>query len=158
VGSAGPRHHNGRVAEHRPPAPERIGYPRWLWLVGLGLALVIGLAVVALIEVTSSDPRPVGTGPIEQLIPAPDDQVLQQATVGIDLEAGYEAGLSVNGIAIPPAQLDVTDGLNRVEFQPGQGKIIRNLEAGQNCVVATYWRTATGPADSSSRSWCFTVL
>lgn len=158
VGTPAPTHHNGPVPDDRSATTHRVGYPRWLWLVALAVVLVVGAAVVGLVEVTGSDPHPVGSGAIERLIPAPDDKVLQQATVGIDLAAGYEAGLSLNGVAIPPAQLDVTTGLHLVEFRPGEGKILRSLEPGQNCVVATYWRTATGPAESSTRSWCFTVL
>ena len=44
-----------------------------------------------------------------------------------------------------------------ITFQPGPGKVLEYLPAGQNCVVARFWPQAT-PEQNLSRQWCFTVV
>jgi hypothetical protein len=148
--------------ETSPPTPQKtpqkVTYPRWLWALGAGLAVVIVACVVLLAAQSSTNSTNLAGGAVERLIPADDDKMLQQAPVGIDLAAGYDGTLTVNGVPIPEDQLTRTPQLNLVEFQPGPGKEIEQLPPGENCVVATFWRSETGPAQSSGVSWCFTVV
>jgi hypothetical protein len=153
-------------------APEPEGSPRpptrvpgvWaqipvLMRVVLVLLLVIaGLGVYGVTKLTSESSASLDNGVIEQLIPADGDKLLQQASVGIDLQTGYTASLAVNGTAIPDDQLDKIVAFNRVMFQPGSGKVFSAWPAGKNCVVATYWKFETGPSQSSTRTWCFSVV
>ena len=142
-----------------PAAPQKIHYPRWLWYVAGGLALVIAVCV-AILATQSASPNSANLddGVVEQLIPADGDKILQQEPVGIDLAAGYDGTLAVNGVPIPDDQLQRVPQLNLVQFQPGPGKEIEQFPPGQNCVVATFWRSETGPGQSTSRAWCFTVV
>ncbi|CAN5581354.1 hypothetical protein BH20ACT2_BH20ACT2_24830 [soil metagenome] len=94
---------------------------------------------------------------IEQLIPARNDEVLRQAPVGIDLAAGFEGVLAVNGTPIPEDQLVIEPALNTVLFQPGEGREIERLGAGENCVQASYWRSSEGREQAETVSWCFQV-
>lgn len=95
---------------------------------------------------------------IESLIPGEQEATLQQGEVGIDLLTGWDASLTIDGVAIPESQLDKVEDLGIVTFTPGQGKAVEYWRAGQNCVTATYWQRATGPDQSFTRQWCFTAL
>jgi len=135
-----------------------VRYPRWIWALGAVVAVVVAGGIVALVRLSGTNSTNLEGGAIERLIPAEADKMLQQAPVGIDLAPGYDGTLTVNGVPIPPDQLRRTPALNLVEFEPGPGKEIEQLPAGQNCVVATFWRSETGPSQSTSRAWCFTVV
>ena len=78
----------------------------------LGPALVtVGITGVilgfALSNSGSTDIRVEGNPVIEALFPEPDAEVLRQTSIGIDLIAGYEAELTINGVPIPPDQINV---------------------------------------------------
>lgn len=151
--------HNGPVSDAPSTPPTgRVQYPRWLWAVGFVVVAIIAAAVAGLAAVGNQDSTTLDSSAIEQLVPPVNAKILQQAPVGVDLAPGYEGKLIVNGIPIPEAQTDVTKGLNLIQFQPGPGKVIEHLNAGQNCMIATYWRSSIGPSDATSRSWCFTVV
>jgi hypothetical protein len=44
----------------------------------------------------------------------------------------------------------------RVSFQPGSGKEFEFLQAGQNCVNATFWPLSS-PNQKFHKYWCFTA-
>jgi hypothetical protein len=135
--------------------PRRV-QPRHVAYVVL-LAIVV-VAVYALFQLAASDDATNETSAIEQLIPAPDSKILQQDQIGIDLAPGYEASLTVNGTPLPEDEVLAVPQLNQVFFQPGPGKSIEQWPAGRNCIIATFWRSATGPGQSTNRAWCFTVV
>jgi hypothetical protein len=158
--------HNGEMSDGSPtsqptadpPGRVRIQYPRWLWFVGAGLMAVVLAAIVALFAVGGPQSSTGNQPAIEQLIPRPDSKILQQEPVGIDLEAGWDATLLIQGIPIPDDQIQRIPGLNVVQFQPGPGKAIEQLPPGQNCATAVYWQIEDGPANSENHTWCFTVV
>jgi hypothetical protein len=122
------------------------------------LIVVIAVCVVILFKKAEHNTTDLDGGNIEQLIPAPGSKILRQETIGIDLAAGFDGTLTVNGTLIPDDQLTKVPSLNQIAFTPGSGKAVQELQAGQNCVIATYWLTATGPSQSSTMPWCFTVV
>ncbi len=89
----------------------------------------------------SEDIRVEGNPIIESLTPEPDTEVLRQSLVGIDLISGYEAELTINGIPIPPDQINILrdvdnpresaessgsfgSTLNRFLYQPLEGRAV----------------------------------
>jgi hypothetical protein len=140
-----------------PPTQGKPQYPKWLWLLGLGVVLVIAGAVTALAFLGEDSGNDARDAAIEQFFPTEGDKIFQQAPVGLDLEAGFDASLSLNGVAIPEDQLAKTPALNLVLFTPGPDKEVEQYDQGQNCVVATFW-PQSDPAVVTSRSWCFTVI
>ncbi|MGY6500874.1 MAG: hypothetical protein ACXIVQ_08305 [Acidimicrobiales bacterium] len=94
---------------------------------------------------------------IVALVPTEGSDVLRQSTVGIQVATGYRAGLIVNGVTIPDDQLSGDPGLGQYFFTPGPGQVLETLQGSQNCVVATYFLAAAGPADSQSVRWCFSA-
>jgi hypothetical protein len=127
-------------------------------LVGAVVVIVVGLAVTGLVIIDSGDDVTAGEGAIQQLIPARNAQIVQQQEVGVRLAPGYDADLAINGTPIPVTQLDKTTGINLITFRPGPDKVIEQLDAGENCVLATFWLIETGPDVSRRFSWCFSVV
>ncbi len=144
------------------------------WLLAVaGVALfIIGFAIT-----TTGDPeQPIvaGNPAVEELIPAPGAEVLQQSQVGIDLVAGYSAQLFINGTPIPPDEVnvlrDVEDPqvsaeqaaafdstINRFVYQPLAGRAVPELVGNENCAVAEFW-PLSDPDSIQRVEWCFTAL
>lgn len=142
-----------------PPTAGRPQYPRWLWLMGLAVVVIVAAAITGLVIAgEDSDNDQAGDAAIEQFIPAEGAQLVQQAPIGIDLAPGYSGTLALNGVAIPEDELDTTPALNLVRFTPGPGKQVERYDEGPNCVLATFWLISDGPGVATSRYWCFTVL
>ncbi len=142
------------------------------------LLLTMGICGVilgfALSSQGSSDIRVEGNPIIESLLPEPDSEVLRQSFVGIDLISGYEAELTINGVPIPPDEINVlrdlenpresaeTSGsfgstLNRFLSQPLEGRAVPELLGDRNCVSAVYW-PLSDPEKRQRIDWCFTAL
>ena len=142
------------------------------------LLLTMGICGVilgfALSSPGSSDIRVEGNPIIESLLPEPDSEVLRQSFVGIDLISGYEAELTINGVPIPPDEINVlrdlenpresaeTSGsfgstLNRFLYQPLEGRAVPELLGDRNCVSAVYW-PLSDPEKRQRIDWCFTAL
>ena len=143
-------------APMQPPSP--MSTRRYRWLVGgllaaAAIALGVGIAVT---DLNKADDTP-SSEVVERFIPNPDDEVLRQAELGIDLAIGYEGTLAVNGVEIPEDELRRVEPENQVFFTPGEGKAVERLTAGRNCVTATVWRSAEGDNTPNKRdiSWCF---
>jgi hypothetical protein len=129
------------------------------------LALAVGAFVAAYIATSDEGDDELGTSGdvasnelVEQRIPAPNSQVPQQSTVGIDLLSGWEGTLQLNDVEIPLDQLMLTPELARIEFTPGDGKVVEELQAGLNCVNAIVWPIAEGRDAARQIPWCFTVV
>jgi hypothetical protein len=133
----------------------------------LGAAAVLTVAITAFVlaflafQEGNEDPVLQGgnRAVVEALIPRRDAQVPQQSSVGIDLATGWEGTLFVNGVEIPLDQLTLTPEIGLIEFTPGEGRAVEELEAGQNCVSALIWRIqdGRGVADRTI-PWCFDVV
>lgn len=127
----------------------------------LGIAALMGAAAILLAlilaDTDDNDVTVTGNAAVDELIPPRNAEVLSQETVGIDLGAGYDARLTINGVDIPPGQIRHLPNLNRFTFRPDQGKAIESLRAEQNCVLVAYWRLEVGPADADTISWCFSA-
>lgn len=98
---------------------------------------------------------------VENLVPARDTpSALRQAAIGIDLVAGWDADLIINGVVIPDDEERVDRGLNQVFFTPGKGKVIESLAPGLVQVTAVIWRPIDGEThEKGSRrvQWSFHV-
>jgi len=126
-----------------------------------GYLVLVAIAAVAVYFVYQLAGEDSGTGQssaIEQLYPTENAQILQQDRIGIDLAPGYEGRLSLNGEPLPDDEVMTVPELNQVFYQPGPGQTFDAWPAGRNCIIATFWRSETGPGQSTNRAWCFTVV
>ena len=103
--------------------------------------------------------------------PCPGARILRQATVGVELKAGYDGRIVVNGIAVPEremvgailpgtdayAQLSAEErsrgprpnNKNVVKFESGEGKVIEKF-SGQVEVTVRYWQEVDGPDNAET--------
>ena len=138
--------------------PSRLGdVPRRLLIALLLVGVVAGIVITGRMAVTgtgsTSDALP---DSVERLIPASGAQALRQAQVGIDVAAGYDAYLQINGVTIKTADDGLMkDGTGLVQFQPGPDRPIEKLNQGQNCVTAFVWQQREGEASAEPIAWCF---
>lgn len=114
--------------------------------------------------------------PVENAI-----QVLQQDQIIVDLQAGFEGRLVVDGIELPttvigqsdvdpneqPApgqQIDlpttaVFDPGNAVlSFQPVEGALIESFTEGEHEVTVFFWAIEDGPQQARAYTWTFDVV
>lgn len=122
--------------------------------VGLGLALV---AVVALAVALS----PSGTEsslpePVVRVFPLPNDSVIRQTAIEIEIQVGYELVLFVDDIRISPIEIDIQTGTNRHTWQPRPGRFIERWTPGTHEIRIEWDRTA-GLPDPGSYAWTFRV-
>lgn len=122
--------------------------------VGLGLALV---AVVGFTLAFSPSGDPV-TLPdqIESLFPAPNDSVIRQSAIDVDMVAGYEISLFVDGIRIPESEITTQVGTAFSTWRPGPGRFIEEWSPGVH-EITVEWQRSSGLPDPGSFSWTFRV-
>lgn len=172
--SRGPGRQLGRVPSTVPPTkPPASGSPqtngssapplystRFKILAAALITLAVAAFVAAYLSTSEDDGSGTGTDGefVERLLPERDSQIVQQGTVGIDLAPGWEGSLTIDGVAIPDDELDVTASLNLVQFTPGEGKAMRTLPVGNRCAQARVWESASGPEAARTVTWCFDVI
>jgi hypothetical protein len=127
------------------------------YLKKIVLPLLVLVAIGAIVFAVRTAGRETGAEVvgIRTLVPIAGAQVLQQDRVGVVIEPGWDASLTVNGTPIPTDQLDKDLDLGQVFYKPGAGKVIESLPPDRNCVTARVWRRALGPDAATARSWCF---
>ena len=114
---------------------------------------------------------------IERMTPGPGDQVLQQSQIFVDFIDGYNASLTIDGVALETTRLDeLTDngsapkpgaqveipptaiydpGNYTISFLPQEGAPIETLMQGTHTATVLYWKITDGPAKSRSFTWEF---
>ena len=118
---------------------------------------------------------------IESTSPAPGDrQVLRETAVEVQLDGGYSARLTIDGVALRTINLDeylqsvgapdpgeqiqlppgaLFDASNaRITFQPSDDAQITEFTTGIHNVTVTFWKTLEGERTADSFSWIFEVL
>ena len=131
------------------------------------LLLVAGISmfvIAGLIGGGATDDISVSRNPaIDFLVPNRGDEVLQQASVGIDLAPEYRLlslVISPNPSCTAGVEVfdfvNLLDGVNRYIYVPGSGKPIAALSADDNCVIATFEETSR-PGSTQTIDWRFTV-
>ncbi len=127
----------------------------------IGVLLLVGVggivATVRLATTGNDDTSSNAPDFVERLVPTSGSEVLTQSGIGIDVATGYDGYLILNGVEIrtPEDGLSRDVGSGRIEFTPGEGKVVTELLTGRNCVLAIVWRQSEGPGQSEPVSWCF---
>ena len=150
-------------------------------LLFASLAIAVGLVLITLGLLRSVSGDEVTRLPeaIDGITPAPDaEQVLQQTQVVVDLAEGFEAELTVDGVALPTIRLDelapvdvepgeqvdvppgaiFEPGNGTLTFTPGEGTVVETFDPGAHTVTVTYWRSADGRDTARSYGWTFEVI
>ncbi|HSL74075.1 MAG TPA: hypothetical protein VK853_06395 [Ilumatobacteraceae bacterium] len=147
-------------------------------VIASGLMLII-FGVTTAMTGTDGVDRPEAiesVQPVENAI-----QVLQQDQIIVDLEAGYEARLVVDGIELPTTIIGQSDidpnvqaapgqqvdlpttavfdpGNAIISFQPVEGALIESFSQGEHEVTVFFWRIEEGPDQARAYTWTFNVV
>ncbi len=125
-----------------------------LLYTGLGLALI---AVVGFAVAFSPSGRESSLPePVERVLPIPNNSVIRQAALEIDMRVGYEIVLFVDGIRISPIEIGIQTGTNRFTWEPAPGRFIEHWTPGTH-EIRIEWERPAGLPDSGSYAWTFRV-
>jgi hypothetical protein len=163
------------------PRPKR-KFDRGLFVASIviacGLMLII-FGFTSAITGTDGVDRPEAiesVQPVENAV-----QVLQQDQIIVDLLAGYEARLVLDGVELPTTVIGQSDvdpdvqaqpgqqidlpttavfdpGNAVISFQPVEGALIETLTEGKHEATVYFWRAEEGPDQASAYSWTFEVI
>lgn len=127
---------------------------RWIYL-GLGALVVaviaVGVAVAPTGETTEIPP------PIESVYPRPNETVIRQTTVDVDLEVGYEAEIYVDGFLLPAAEVGYVDATGVYRWSPRIDSVFMAAWAPGEHHVRVEWTRIIDAPLSGSFEWTFRV-
>lgn len=165
-----------------PPAPARRRLDRGLLVASLVIASGLVLIVYGFISAQTGDDGIDRPEAIESVQPVENAiQVLQQDQIIVDLQAGYEGRLVVDGVELPTTiigQSDVDPGVQAepgqqidlpttavfdpgnavLSFQPVEGAPIETFTEGEHEVTVFFWRIEEGPTRARAYTWTFDVV
>lgn len=121
---------------------------------GLGLALVAVAA--AAVAFTPSGTEAQLPDPIDRVFPLPNDSVVRQTVVEVDMRVGYEIVLFVDDFRISPNELAIQTGTNLHTWQPAPGRFLETWNAGPH-TIRVEWDRTSGLPDPGSYTWTFRV-
>ncbi len=157
-------------------------FDRGLFIASLVIACGVALIIFGLTSaITGTDgiDRPEAiesVQPVENAV-----QVLRQDQIIVNLVAGYEARLVVDGIELPTTVIGQSDVDPNVQAQPGQqvdapitavfdpgnavisfqpveGALIETFTEGTHEVTVYFWTFEEGPDQANTYSWTFEVI
>jgi hypothetical protein len=161
---------------------KRRALDRGLLIASLVIASGIMLIVFGVFSAQTGDDGIDRPEAIESVQPVENAiQVLQQDQIIVDLQAGYEGRLVVDGVELPTTiigqsdvdpsaqvepgqQIDlpttaVFDPGNAVlSFQPVDGALIETFTQGEHEVTVFFWRIDEGPDQARAYTWTFNVV
>ena len=121
---------------------------------GLGLTLVAVIALAFGFSPSGEEtPLP---DPVERVFPLPNDSVIRQAALEIDMEVGYEIAIFVDGVEVPSIEYTVQTGTNLYTWQPRPGRSMARWTPGLH-EVRIEWDRPAGIPDPGSYAWTFRV-
>ncbi|MBT8203131.1 MAG: hypothetical protein HKN74_10835 [Acidimicrobiia bacterium] len=120
--------------------------------LGLALIAVAGFAIA----LNPSGNEAELPDPVERVFPRPNDSVVRQTVIEVDLQVGYELTLFVDGIRIAPGEIDIQAGTNLHVWQPAPGRFLEDWAPGPH-EIRIEWQRTTGLPDPGSFSWTFRV-
>ena len=149
------------------------------FLVSAGIALGLILIIMGFGAATTGRESLGYPDAITNVSPAPNDrQVLSTTEISVDLEDGYRARLTLDGVEIPTNDLEdvagrvpepgqqveipptaiYDQGNSLIRFQPAEGAVVERYGTGVHNVTVTYWKIVDGEETARSFSWKFEVL
>ena len=153
--------------------------PDWrMLLVSLGIAVGLVLVVIGVsASVTGRDEQKLPDA-IEEIDPIRGaTQIPQQSRVFVDLEAGYQASLTIDdveletvslgelgGLAEPGQQISLPpkaiyeEGNFTISYTPVEGGPIEEFSPGLHTATVAFWLAVDGPARARSYTWSFYVV
>lgn len=118
------------------------------------LGLLLGTLVVAAVILAPSGDVTDLPDAVERFSPGDGDIVQRQTALEIDLRTGYSLELQIDGIAIPPGEIEHEVATAKYVYRPGDGKTITEWIPGFHIIEITFDRSF-GLPDPGSLRWSF---
>lgn len=153
--------------------------PQWpLLFASLAIAVCVVAIFYALdVAVTGTEGQKLPEA-IESIDPVRSAvQVPSQTSIVVDLVAGYEGVLVIDGLELQTVRLDELQDITKpgqqvtlpattiyepgnatLTFTPSDNAPVKEFTQGQHVVKVIYWRTVDGRASARSYSWTFEVF
>ena len=123
--------------------------------VGLG-ALVVAAVSLGIAFSPEGEETDI-PAPVESVVPAPNDTVIRQTTVEVDLEFGYQATLFVDGFPLPANEVVFVEATGVRRWSPGPASsVMTDWEPGDH-TVRVEWVNVVGTPNQGSFEWSFRV-
>ena len=129
--------------------------PYRLIYAGLG-ALAIAVIALGVAFGGGGDPI-VFEPPLESVSPNPNDAVLRQAIIEVDVEIGYDVAIFVDGFRVPTEEVQYVEATGVYRWQPSPNSLYLNEWTPGNHDVRIEWDTFNGVPDPGSFEWTFRV-
>ena len=130
-----------------------------LVFAGLGLALVAVVVLAVAFGSPEGDP-PDRPAALERIAPIPDERVLRQAVLEVDLPTGYHAEIYVDGFRIPDNEFlgsEAIDATGTYRWRPSPtSTVLQEWTPGEH-VILVRWDTVSGLPDPGEYQWSFRV-
>ena len=123
------------------------------------VALTVALALTVVLALRYGSPAGEALdlpSPLENITPGPDEQVVRQAFLQVDMPVGYEIELIVDNFRLPPDEVGYVPGTGVSTWSPGVGRSFLEWAPGLHEVVVR-WDTVAGLPDPGEYSWSFRV-
>jgi len=89
--------------------------------------------------------------------PPTGSHVLRQGLIAYQLDPIYTGVLFVDGMEIPPEELEPTALTNQIGYAPAKDKVTGVLKPGKHTATAEFWLRSKSRDSSRSFSWSFFV-
>lgn len=127
---------------------------RWIYI---GLA-ALAIAVAAVGALLSRGGEAISLPePIQAVFPGPNDAVIRQTVIEIDLEVGFEADIYVDGFLVPPSETSFVEGTAVYRWAPSPSSLYLSEWSPGTHEVTVVWRSISGQFRTGEFSWTFRV-
>lgn len=123
-------------------------------------ALTLALVLVAVAAFMFGSPEGDDIGlppPIEGISPVPQETVLRQARIEVDMDIGYEIQIWVDDILLPEQEILFIEGTGVYSWSPGIDRLFFEWDRGEHR-VRVRWTSVTGLPDVGEYEWTFRVF
>ena len=122
--------------------------------------LTIALVAVAVVAVFFGSPEGDDIGlpeQIEAISPVPQETVLRQARIEVDMQIGYDIEIWVDGFRLPAEEIQLIEGTGVFSWGPGIDRVFLEWGRGEH-TVEVRWMSVTGLPDEGGYTWTFRVF
>ena len=94
---------------------------------------------------------------IEAIRPVPQETVLRQAQIEVDMQVGYEVEIWVDDVQLPAQEILFVEGTAVFSWAPGIDRLFTEWTRGEHTATVK-WRSVTGLPDVGEYTWTFRVF
>lgn len=129
--------------------------PYRLIYTGLGL-LVVAIVSLAFVFAPRGTRAPLPE-PVEAVFPKPNDSVIRQTHIEVDLAVGYDGTLEVDGYPVPADEMTFVEATGVLRWGPSPTGVVLTEWAPGSHTVTVRWNRVFDLPDAGEFTWEFRV-